>query len=137
MFVLHEMLEKDTAFVVDWPLSAVRLMNDARYPWLVLVPQVDGARDVHNLSAVDQAQMMAEMSKASELIEHLYDTNKTNVAALGNMVPQLHVHVIGRFTGDDAWPGPVWGVHPPMPYAADDLAATLDKLRGVMTQAFA
>ena len=137
MFVLHERLEKDTAFVLDWPLSSVLLTNDNRYPWLILVPRVEGARDLHNLSAADQAQAMMEMSKASELVERLFETDKTNVAALGNMVPQLHIHVIGRFTKDDAWPGPVWGVHPPTPYGADDLAATLEKIRAGFAQAFA
>jgi diadenosine tetraphosphate (Ap4A) HIT family hydrolase len=136
MFVLHEMLEKDTLFVTDWPLSAVRLMNDSRYPWLILVPRVDGARDVHNLAAVDQAQAMCEMATASEIVEHMFETDKTNVAALGNMVPQLHIHVIGRYKTDDAWPGPVWGVHPPLPYDTDVLAGTISKFKSACDQAF-
>ncbi len=137
MFVLHERLEKDTAFVLDWPLSSVLLTNDNRYPWLILVPRVADVRDIHNLDTADQAQVMLEMSRASEGVERLFETDKTNVAALGNMVPQLHIHVIGRFTGDDAWPGPVWGVHPPRPYEADELAKTLDKIRVEFAQAFA
>ncbi len=137
MFVLHERLEKDTAFVLDWPLSSVLLTNDNRYPWLILVPRVADVRDIHNLGNADQAQVMLEMSKASEGVERLFETDKTNVAALGNMVPQLHIHVIGRFTGDDAWPGPVWGVHPPRPYEADELARVMDKIRVEFVQAFA
>lgn len=137
MFVLHEMLEKDTRFVIDWPLSSVRLMNDSLYPWLVLVPRVDDARDVHNLSSDDQLQVMREMSAASELVERLCDTDKTNVAALGNMVPQLHIHIIGRYKTDGAWPGPVWGVHPPVPYDEDALSVTIEKFRPACAQVFA
>jgi diadenosine tetraphosphate (Ap4A) HIT family hydrolase len=95
--------------LADWPLSRVFLYNDSRYPWGLLVPRRAGVIEMCDLSAADQAQMMAEIVKLSGLIRVLPGVEKLNVGNLGNMVPQLHVHVIGRRKGDPAWPGPVWG----------------------------
>src|SRR5215469_1720110 len=115
-FTLDPRLAADTAFVSDWPLSRVLLMNDARYPWLVLVPRRAGAVEIVDLSASDRALLIEEIARASEILRRLPGVSKLNVGALGNLVPQLHVHVLGRHSGDPAWPGPVWGHSPALLY---------------------
>jgi diadenosine tetraphosphate (Ap4A) HIT family hydrolase len=116
-FSLDSRLAADTLAVADLPLSAVRLMNDATYPWLILVPRREGAVEIVDLSPEDRVQLMEEIAAVSDVLRAMTRCDKLNVAALGNMVPQLHVHVIGRFAGDPAWPGPVWGKAPAQPYA--------------------
>ncbi|HTH18038.1 MAG TPA: HIT domain-containing protein, partial [Magnetospirillum sp.] len=93
MFVLHERLEADTLFVTDWPLCRVLLLNDSNYPWLVLVPRRHGITEVHELDASDRQILVEEIAQASHKLQNLTGARKMNVAALGNMVPQLHVHV--------------------------------------------
>jgi diadenosine tetraphosphate (Ap4A) HIT family hydrolase len=121
MFRLHERLAAETLEAVRWPLCRVLLMNDRTYPWLILVPEREGLKDLHDLAPADHGAIMAEIGRASRALRRLRDPDKINVAALGNVVPQLHVHVIARFTTDPAWPRPVWGVRPPEPY--DDAGA--------------
>lgn len=116
-FALDSRLAADTVAVTDLPLSAVRLMNDATYPWLILVPRREGAVEIVDLGPQDRVQLMEEIAQVSGVLRAMTRCDKLNVAALGNMVPQLHVHVIGRFAGDPAWPGPVWGKAPAQPYA--------------------
>lgn len=116
-FSLDTRLAADTVAVVDLPLSAVRLMNDATYPWLILIPRREGAVEIVDLAPEDRVQLMEEIAQVSGVLRAMTRCDKLNVAALGNMVPQLHVHVIGRFAGDPAWPGPVWGKAPAQPYA--------------------
>lgn len=133
MFSLHPQLEKDTVEVAVWPLCRVLLMNDSTYPWLILVPQRDGLREMHDLPPPDRNRLMQEMALASSLLQAATGAEKMNVAALGNMVPQLHVHVIARFSTDPAWPRPVWGVAPAQPYGPEALDAMLAKLRTALT----
>ncbi len=121
-FQLHQRLVAETHAVARWALSHVRLMDDANYPWLVLVPERPRLREFHDLAPGDLAAMTDEIVRASRALQALCKPDKINVAALGNQVPQLHVHVIARFTKDPAWPGPVWGTVPPRPYPADALA---------------
>ncbi|MGB0747530.1 MAG: HIT domain-containing protein [Magnetospiraceae bacterium] len=121
-FQLHRRLAADTLPHGDLHLCALRIMNDRRYPWIILVPRRAGVEGLHALSAEDQAQLISEVTSVSQVLEDAYTPTRVNVAALGNMVPQLHVHVIARFEGDSAWPGPVWGVGEPLPYAATDPA---------------
>lgn len=113
-FALHPRLSADTAHVADLTLCAALLMNDARYPWLVLVPRRADLREIEDLSEADQHQLLREIHMASAAVRALCAPDraceKLNVAALGNMVPQLHIHVIARRQDDPAWPGPVWGV---------------------------
>ena len=129
-FDLHPQLAADTVEVDRWICCRVLLINDATYPWLILVPQRPGLRELHDLSADDLAQVTAEIVRVSEAMERLFQPDKMNVAALGNQVPQLHIHVIARFEDDPAWPKPVWGVTPAEPYGAHDLAARIEALRG-------
>ena len=129
MFRLHERLAADTVEVLRWPLNRVLLMNDRTYPWLILVPERPGLKDLHDLAVTDHIQAMAEISRASRALQHLCRPDKINVAALGNMVPQLHIHVIARFASDPAWPRPVWGVQPAEPYNEAEIKATLARLK--------
>lgn len=115
-FQLHAQLAADTFPVGDLALSTVLLMNDARFPWLILVPRRDGVRDGIDLSEADAGAMSGEVRQAQRVLKELFKPHKLNVAALGNMVPQLHIHVIARYAEDAAWPRPVWGVGTAQPY---------------------
>jgi diadenosine tetraphosphate (Ap4A) HIT family hydrolase len=125
---LDPLLERDTAPVGDMPLSRVLLIKDATYPWLLLVPRRHLAVEITDLNMIEQAQLMSEIAHAGRVLKAHTDCDKINVAALGNVVSQLHVHVIARSRGDAAWPRPVWNVVPPRDYdkaALDKLLATL------------
>lgn len=106
-FELHPQLAADTIPVAEWSLSSVRLLDDARFPWIVLVPRRPGAREIHRLAAADRDELLREIVRASEALDEVARPDKLNVGALGNLVPQLHVHVVARRLGDAAWPGPV------------------------------
>lgn len=110
-FVLHQQLAADCFEVGDLPLCRVLLANDQRYPWFILVPRREGITEIHQLAAEDRDQLWRESDWFSHQLEQLFAPDKLNIAALGNMVPQLHVHHIARFKTDDAWPAPVWGKH--------------------------
>ena len=118
-FILHSKLAADTFEVLSLEVSQLLLMNDARYPWLILVPQVSGMRDLHNLSTKQYQAVTQEIVQVSEVLESVAQAHKMNVGALGNMVPQLHIHIIARQTNDAAWPAPVWGVGEAQPYSQD------------------
>ncbi|MBY6261605.1 HIT domain-containing protein [Azospirillum sp. 412522] len=128
MFTLNERLQADTRPVIDLGLCRVLLMNNRIWPWLILAPMREGAVEIHRLDEGDQAALMREISLASRVVERLFAPDKINVGALGNMVPQLHVHVIGRTRADPAWPGPVWGSGHAEPYEAAEAAALLERL---------
>lgn len=128
MFQLHERLAAETLEAGRWPLCRVLLMNDRTYPWLILVPERPGLKDLHDLAPADRGAAIAEIAKASRALQRLFKPDKINVAALGNVVPQLHVHVIARFTADPAWPRPVWGVRAPEPYDEAGARETVARL---------
>ena len=115
-FTVDPVIQKLTYQLADWPLCRVFLYNDSRYQWGLLVPRRPGAIEMCDLVPEDQAKLMAEIVKLSGLIRTLPGVEKLNVGNLGNMVPQLHVHVIGRRKGDPAWPGPAWGHSDPVPW---------------------
>ncbi len=132
-FQLHERLAADTAEIAGWPLCLVRLMLDRTYPWLILVPHRPNLKDLHDLEPADHGLFMNEVSRASRALQALYRPDKINVAALGNAVPQLHIHVIARFTSDPAWPNPVWpnpagATLLPSPYDPSELEGTSGRL---------
>ena len=127
-FVLHPRLEADTAFVADWPLSRVLAMRDARYPWIVLVPRVAGAVEIFDLGREERAALVEEIARASEGLKRIAGASKINIGALGNLVPQLHVHIVARGSGDAAWPGPVWGQGTAEPHAPGALEAFVAEL---------
>ena len=123
-FVVDPVIAGLTHHLADWPLCRVFLYNDSRYHWGLLVPRRPGAIEMCDLTIEDQRLLMAEIVRLSHLIRPLRGVGKLNVGNLGNMVPQLHVHVIGRFHGDPAWPGPVWGHSSPVSWP-DPAAAPL------------
>ena len=127
-FQLHPRLAADTVELCRWDLCRILLMNDATYPWLIMVPQRAETREIHELSEGEAATLMGEIARASRALEQAVSAHKMNVAALGNLVPQLHVHVVARFEGDPAWPGPIWGVAPPQPYETGALAERMAAL---------
>lgn len=135
IFSLHERLAADTIVLADWPLCRVLLMNDASYPWLILVPRRAGLSEFHDVGSGDMPQLVDEICAASRALQSSFAPDKINVGALGNMVPQLHIHVIARFKGDPAWPGPVWGARPPVPYAADALEQRVAALQAAFPEA--
>ena len=124
-FALDPRLSAEALPIGDLPLSAVLLVDDSRYPWFVLVPRRPDVSELTDLDAADAAALMGEIRIATRVMIALAKPDKVNVAALGNIVPQLHVHVIARFLSDPAWPGPVWGSgsrSPYPPHAAASLA---------------
>jgi len=134
-FELHPTLAADTVEVADLPLCSLRLMNERRYTWLILAPKRADATEIIDLSPTDAEQLMVEIRMASKLLQTAVAPDKINVATLGNIVPQLHIHVIARLTSDPAWPGPVWGHSPVEPYEDDRLQATLEKLQNTQRRA--
>lgn len=126
---LHPQLEKNTIDIGDLPLSRVLVIRDANYPWLLLVPRRPDAVEIIDLDEVEQAQLMTEVSRAARALKDVTKCDKLNIAALGNVVPQLHVHVIARRIGDAAWPRPVWGVVPPVPHDAGEVQNFISALR--------
>ncbi|MBF0355246.1 MAG: HIT domain-containing protein [Alphaproteobacteria bacterium] len=127
-FSLHPRLEADTVPVKQLGLSRLLLMNDSNWPWLILVPEKPAISELHQLSAAERMVLIEEIAYVSEIMERLFTPSKMNVAALGNMVPQLHIHVIARYQDDLAWPKPVWGVCAAAPYAPGALMARLKVL---------
>ena len=127
-FSLHPQLEADTTPVVDLPLTRVLLSNDANFPWLILVPRLPGIVELIDLEENAQIQLTGEIARVSAALKAVTSCDKLNVAAIGNVVPQLHVHVVARYRTDIAWPKPVWGAAPAKPYdeaARAKLAASL------------
>lgn len=132
MFELHSRLAADTGEVARLPLCRVLLMNDARYPWLILVPRRAGLVEFLQLDREDCAALDAELRLCALALMELHRPHKLNVAALGNVVRQFHVHVVARFEGDAAWPRPVWGGPPAPPYAAAEAVARVKDLRAAL-----
>ena len=130
---LDPLLGRDTVAIGDMPLSRVLLINDANFPWLLLVPRRPGASEIVDLDYIEQAQLMGEIAHASRTLKATVGCDKINVAALGNVVPQLHVHVIARFTDDPAWPRPIWGVQAPQPFDSDEAEVEVIQWRERLT----
>lgn len=129
LFTLHPRLAGDTAVVGDLALSRVLLMDDARWPWLILVPRQPGLRELIDLPMAELHTLTEEIALASRVLQTLFAPDKLNVGALGNVVEQLHVHLIARHAADPAWPGPAWGFSAPQRYASPARAARQDALR--------
>jgi len=127
-FQLHELLQRDAIELLELPLSTLLLMNDSNYPWFVLVPRVDNIQDIYQLDWQQQQQFLNESSLLSEIVMQLFNGTKMNVAALGNICPQLHVHHIVRFSDDIAWPNSIWGAVPMKAYTDSELNLLKEKL---------
>ena len=128
-YELHPQLAADTHPVATLGLCDLRLMDDANYPWLVLVPRLPGARELLDLDQAQRHGLTDEIDRATRALRDAFQPYKLNVAALGNLVPQLHVHVIARFRNDAAWPKPVWGAAPPRDYGREELQNLVTPLR--------
>jgi len=131
-FTLNPILDKDTVEVARLDICRVLLMRDKTYPWLILVPAIDGLRDLDDLSAPERSQVMSEIDLVSKAMKAVFQPYKMNVAALGNVVEQLHIHVIARFQSDPAWPAPVWGAHPAEDYDDAQRQDVLTRIRDAL-----
>lgn len=136
MFILDTRLQEDTWLIGDFPLCRLLLSNDSNYPWFILVPRREGISELFQLDDADQQLMWAETTALAGLLKELFTADKMNVATLGNVVSQLHMHVIARYASDAAWPGPVWGKHPAKPYSEADVQVIRDKLKAGLGAGF-
>jgi len=136
VFVLDTRLQEDTWLIGDFPLCRLLLSNDSNYPWFILVPRREGISELFQLDDHDQQVMWRETTTLANVLKTLFAADKMNVATLGNVVSQMHMHVIARYSSDAAWPAPVWGRHPARPYSEADVQELRDKLRGVLGSDF-
>lgn len=136
MFNLDQRLQNDTILIGRLPLCQVLLMNDKRYPWVILVPAHNDVYEYYHLSEEEQMQLMKESSMVSQKMADHFSAKSMNIAALGNLVPQLHQHHICRYVDDPAWPGPVWGHSAAIKYSADELEIRVKELQGLLQQHF-
>ena len=132
LFSLHPQLAADTTPVGDLPLSRVLLANDANYPWLILVPKRPGLTEIFDLPEAEQERLLGEIRHAASALKSLTRCDKLNIAAIGNVVSQLHIHVVARRRNDPAWPKPVWGAVPATAYAPDIRDRLIADLRNVL-----
>tara|TARA_B100002049_G_C15974494_1_gene330198 strand:+ start:328 stop:738 length:411 start_codon:yes stop_codon:yes gene_type:complete len=133
MFELDERLERDTCVIGELALCRVLLMNDAQFAWVILVPRIEGLTELIELNPSQELEFWQESRRVSQMLNELYSPHKLNIAALGNVVSQLHIHHIARFKHDVAWPQPVWGRQPAVPYEADALAERLTQMRAYLS----
>jgi len=136
MFTLDSRLQQDTVLVGDFPLCRLLLMNDAQYPWFILVPRREDVSELFQLDESDQLALWRETTFLAEVLKDSFAADKMNVATLGNMVAQLHMHVIVRRRDDAAWPAPVWGRQPALAYDAQQIERVKERLRLVLTDDF-
>lgn len=129
MFELHPRLSQDCVQLGRFPLCRLLLMNESRYPWFILVPERKNVSEIYQLTDDDQVQLTRESSHFSRTVAELFRADKMNIAAIGNLVPQLHVHHVARHRDDSAWPGPVWGRYDPQPYHERELTGIRQKLK--------
>lgn len=133
MFKLHPKLEEDSLFVADLKISRLLLMNDSNYVWLILVPRVEGAVELTDLSFEDQIEVLREVNLLGKILKESFLVDKLNIAALGNVVSQLHIHVIGRMKNDIAFPKPVWGAVPAKYYEQNELSQLIKKIQNLLS----
>lgn len=136
MFALDSRLQQDCLVIGDFPLCRLLLMNDSNYPWFILVPRREEVSELFQLDADDQRQLWQETTLLAETLKDIFAADKMNVATLGNVVSQLHMHVIVRRREDASWPAPVWGRHPAQPYSEQQAGQVVDKLRSVLADGF-
>lgn len=134
MFQLHPQLEQDCEQLGRFTLCRLLLMRDANYPWCILVPERADVREIYQLREEDQIQLTRESARLAAAMARLFSADKMNIAALGNVVPQLHIHHIARHRDDPAWPAPVWGKLPARAYAPDALARMVESLRTALQE---
>lgn len=133
-FALHPQLEDDSHAVATLDLCEARLVDDARFPWVLLIPRRPDVVQILDLTEADQQTLWDEIRRVTARMNEIWQPDRVNLGSIGIVVPQLHVHLVARHEGDDAWPGPVWGTGEPQTYPADLLAERLGKLRGALTR---
>lgn len=136
MFILDSRLQQDTLAIGDFALCRLLLMNDAQFPWFILVPRREQITELFQLDSADQQLLWQETSALAEALKDTFAADKMNVATLGNVVSQLHMHVVVRRRDDAVWPAPVWGKLPALAYTPEQLARVMGKLRMVLTADF-
>lgn len=134
MFSLHPTLNSDTFHIVDLKLSTLLLMNDSNYPWLILVPRKEGAVEIIDLNFEEQLELLREINQVSSVLRKGFVVDKLNIAGLGNVVSQLHIHVIARKKDDKVFPKPVWGNAPAVPYKNSEAQELIKKIRGLLNE---
>lgn len=127
-FVLDPNLSKENIYITEYKLSIVLLKNDKNFPWLILVPKRNSIKELYELSHEDQLILLDEINRCSRVMQQLFTPDKINIAALGNIVAQLHIHIIARYKTDAAWPNAVWGAIPAKPYPDAELSALKNEL---------
>jgi len=133
-FTLHPTLKKDCIELGSLKLCRVLLMNDSQFPWVILVPMRENITEIHQLSSDDQQQLMRESCHIAEQLTAIFEADKMNIAALGNIVPQLHIHHVVRYKTDLAWPAPIWGKLDAVAYSDTALATRLNQLKALLEQ---
>lgn len=129
MFELNKKLQEDCFFVGDLKISKLLLMNDSNYPWLILVPRQNGLIELTDLSFEDQVEVLREINLVAKILQEKFGADKLNIANLGNVVSQLHIHVIARFKNDAAFPKPVWGALPAKPYEENEAKKLINEIK--------
>ena len=132
MFSLDSRLRDDSFIIGRFPLSLLLLSRDANYPWCILVPERENTYELYHLADEDQVQLVRESSRLTEVMNSIFDADKMNIATLGNVVPQLHLHHVARYQSDPAWPGPVWGKVEPKSYEPEALKALVEKITNAL-----
>jgi len=135
MFELHQKLRADSFFIADLKISRLLLMNDANYFWFILVPREPNLEEITDLSFLNQIELLKEINFLSEILKKDFGAQKLNIAALGNMVRQLHIHVIGRFENDASFPKPVWGALPTKPFEEKAAQEIINKVKNKIISA--
>lgn len=133
MFELHPKLQEDSVVIGRFSLSLLLLSKDANYPWCILVPEREAVQEIHHLGLEDRQQLMVESCRLAEVMDDVLGPDKMNVAVLGNIVPQLHVHHVARFESDPAWPGPVWGAVPSKAYESNALSELAHRIQSALS----
>ncbi|QPK63927.1 HIT domain-containing protein [Methylomonas sp. LL1] len=131
-FLLHPRLQQDCFIVADLALSKILLMNDNQYPWFILVPRRPGITEIHQLQEADRHQLLTESCLLAESLTALYQPDKLNIAAIGNLVPQLHLHHVARYKTDKAWPAPIWGKFDSCAYSEQEAQTQITQLRDTL-----
>lgn len=131
-FTLDPTLSRDTIEILNLELCYLGLMNDKRYPWLILVPMRAEMVELIDLQQEDQQQLLTEINQVSHLLQSVFSPHKLNIATLGNMVRQLHIHIIARDQTDPAWPGPIWGIGTAQPYNKDEAHSIIERLKATL-----
>lgn len=133
-FQLHPRLQQDCLEIGYFELCRVLMMNDSQYPWFILVPAMPDISEIHQMSSIDRARLSEESNYLAENLAAIFQADKMNIAALGNIVPQLHIHHIVRYKNDSSWPAPVWGQLDAIPYTEKEIKNTLDLLMQNLTR---